>query len=89
MLILEELMNERKMTAKELAELSNISPVSISNILNGKSSPRVDTLQKFADVLNVDLRDLFKSNKIGEPISVYIKEESGFKEIGEIKKGSV
>lgn len=89
MLILEELMNERKMTAKELAELSNISSVSISNILTGKSSPRVDTLQKFAEALDVDIRELFKPTKIEEEIPIYIKEGGSLKEIGSIKKGSV
>lgn len=89
MLILEKIMNERNMTAKELAELSNVSSVSISNILTGKASPRVDTLLKFAEVLNVDIRDLFQSSKNGEPIPIYIKEEDGFKVVGQIKKGSV
>lgn len=89
MLLLEELLNQRKMTAKQLAELSNISSVSISNILTGKSSPRLDTLQKFADVLDVDIRDLFEPTKGGGAVPIYIKEGDALKEVGEIKKGSV
>lgn len=66
MLRLEQIMNERKMTARELAELSNMSPVSISNILTGKSSPKVETITKFAQVLNVPVSALFteKERKI-------------------------
>lgn len=90
MLVLEKIMNERKMTAKELAEQSNVSSVSISNILTGKSSPRVDTLQKIAEVLNVNIRDLFESSFIEEEeVPIYIKDGESLKQIGEIKKGSV
>lgn len=89
MLRLEEIMTEKKITAKELASLSHISPVTISNILTGKSSPRVETVQKFAEVLDVDIRELFVPTKEAEWRSIYIKEGESFTPIGEIKKGSV
>lgn len=89
MLRLEEVMIEKKMTAKELAALSKISPVTISNILTGKSSPKVETVMKFAEVLGVNIRDLFHSTIEVEKVPIYVKEGDELKEIGEIKKGSL
>lgn len=89
MLRLQEIMESKKITAKELAEKSNVSQVAISNILTEKSSPKVETLLKFSKVLGVNIREFFDPIIDGENIPIYIKDGESLKEIGEIKKGSV
>ena len=37
---------------KELSTLSDVSPSMVSTILGGKTSPRIDTIQRMAEALN-------------------------------------
>lgn len=43
----------------ELARLSNVSRVSIYHALNGNETMRVETAKKLANVLEVNIEDLF------------------------------
>lgn len=43
-----------------LAERAGLTQASMSNIVNEKASPSLDTLQRIADALNVDISELFK-----------------------------
>lgn len=43
-----------------LAEKAGLTQASMSNIVNEKASPSLDTLQKIADAFNVDIAELFK-----------------------------
>lgn len=51
----------RGMTQQELAEKLDISLVSIGYIETGKRWPRLSTLHRIADALDVRLGDFFKS----------------------------
>ncbi|MDO5509537.1 MAG: helix-turn-helix transcriptional regulator [Weeksellaceae bacterium] len=73
MLRLQEVMEEKGITARELALRSNISQVAISNIITGKSSPKVETIYKFAEVLMVPIADLFIDQS--EKIQLIIRNE--------------
>lgn len=53
-----ELLQERGVKMKEMAEQINITPESLSRALNG--NPQYSTLKKVADYLNVNVRDLFR-----------------------------
>ena len=48
-------------TAKELAEAVGISRVTASNIINNKTAPSLETLQRIAEALGVPLWQLFAS----------------------------
>lgn len=48
-------------TAKELAEAVGISRVTASNIINNKTAPSLETLQRMAEALGVPLWQLFAS----------------------------
>ncbi|MRJ09079.1 XRE family transcriptional regulator [Ornithobacterium rhinotracheale] len=63
---LQEILEEKNITSKDLSEMADLSQVSISNILNGKSSPKIDTINKIATVLKVPITALFveKTSKI-------------------------
>ena len=58
---LKEVLSEKGITQKELAEKLGISVVGMSKIATG--NPTVETLQKIADALNVGLWELFISKE--------------------------
>ncbi len=57
---LKELMQEKGMMSKTLAEKIGISEVSVSALVNGKSN-NLDTLAKAAQCLGVEIWELFAS----------------------------
>ena len=57
---LKELMQEKGMMSKTLAEKIGISEVSVSALVNGKSN-NLDTLAKAAQCLDVEMWELFAS----------------------------
>lgn len=62
-LLLKELLKEKGITGKELAEKVGVTEASISNLAKGDSIPRKDLLLKIANILDVDVKDLFISTK--------------------------
>lgn len=81
---LKDILTEKKMTGKELASLIDVTPASISNIVQGNSFPKPETLLKIAEALDMDIRDLFNSTKEFEEASIYIKIENEFIKIGKL-----
>lgn len=79
---LKEVLKEKGTTSKELSELLGISETSISRIINGTQTPKLETLLNIATVLNVDIRELFVSNLVSNKQTIYIKENDTFKEVG-------
>jgi transcriptional regulator with XRE-family HTH domain len=82
MLKIKEVMKDKGVTVQEIAKKLGISRVALSYQLNG--SPRLDTLQKIADALDVNILDLFKDTRpkekekftcpyCGNPLDVDIK----------------
>lgn len=57
-----ELLQERGVKMKEMAEQINITAESLSRALNG--NPQYSTLKKVAEYLNVNVRDLFKGDDV-------------------------
>lgn len=55
-----ELLQERGVKMKEMAEQIGITPESLSRALNG--NPQYSTLKKVSEYLNVNVRDLFRGN---------------------------
>ncbi|MBU4438189.1 MAG: transcriptional regulator [Acetobacterium sp.] len=49
---------EKKLTQKQLGELSGLSEITIRKLEAGKSNPKIETLQKIANGLNVSLSDI-------------------------------
>lgn len=52
---LKDLLKERGIMAKDLADYLNITKVGMSNIINNKTTPSLGTLAKIAKFLNVKL----------------------------------
>lgn len=60
---LKELLKEKGVSGKSLAESVEITETSMSRIINGDQQPRFDLLVNIANTLDVDIRDLFYPTK--------------------------
>ena len=68
--ILRQILKERRITIGQLSEISGISQANLSNYMTGKVSPTLDTLNRIAKSLNIDISDLFRKE---EDIVICIK----------------
>ena len=57
---IKEILKEKKITALSLAENVGMAQPSMSNIVNGKVMPSVETLEKISKALDVSFVDLFE-----------------------------
>ena len=56
---IKELRLKNKMKQAELAEMLGVEPRSISRIESGFHFPKDENLEKFADIFNIEIKDLF------------------------------
>lgn len=84
LLRIKDLMKERNLTGKDLAERVGVHPVSFSAIANGNSFPKPELLKKIAEELDVDIRELFYPTKDNTGEAVYIERDGRYVRIGEI-----
>ena len=54
---IKEIMKEKGQTQKDLAQRMGVAEISLSRSING--NPNLETLQKIADALEVDISELF------------------------------
>ncbi|MBA3060304.1 MAG: helix-turn-helix transcriptional regulator [Nitrospirae bacterium] len=57
---IKELRKAKRLSQDELSEKINIDPKHLSRIEVGKSYPSLDTLERIANALNVEIKDLFE-----------------------------
>jgi transcriptional regulator with XRE-family HTH domain len=55
-----EILKAKKITTASLAEKVGITRANMSNIVNGKTTPSIPTLEKIADALGVHVSELFE-----------------------------
>lgn len=68
---IKEIRKLRKMTQEKLAEKIGVDPKYVSFIEVGRSSPSLEALEKLAQALDVDIKDLFEfSHHEARPASV-------------------
>lgn len=60
---IKEILKEKKITAISLAETVGMAQPSMSNIVNGKVMPSVETLERIAVALSIPFTDLFEQPK--------------------------
>ena len=65
---IKDLLKEKKVTSIWLASIVGITQPSMSNIMNGKINPSLDTLEKIAAALNVPFIELFERPASGSII---------------------
>lgn len=66
-----DICKENGITIGELADKMQMVRESLSRAING--NPTLETLERIATALNVDITDLFKKNDSGEDINGFIK----------------
>ena len=67
---IKDVLKEKKVTVVSLAGMIGITQPNMSNIVNGKSTPSLETLEKIANVLEVDITELFTPSSSGGIIGV-------------------
>lgn len=65
---LSEILQERNMMQKELAELCGLSENTISKLSGNPRQVRIDTIEKICAVLDIEPGELFDYEDIGEPV---------------------
>ena len=65
-------MNEKGVSGKEMAEKTGVSSQSIYNIVNGTHFPKPELLKAIADVLDIDVREMFIETKESSQTSLDI-----------------
>lgn len=67
---LKEILNERNIGITKFAAMVGISQPNLSNYLNGNVSPTLETLEKIARCLEIDVADLFRRK---EDLEIFIR----------------
>ena len=63
MLIINDILNKRGLKVKDLAEKLGMLQNNVSAIINEKRGISIPTLKRIADILEVDILDLFEDNR--------------------------
>ena len=71
MLNIKKIIKNKGYSVSSLAEKIGMKQVSLSRIING--NPTVETLNKIATALDVDVREFFISSKGGEVINGFVE----------------
>ena len=67
---IKDVLKEKKVTVVSLAGMIGITQPNMSNIVNGKSTPSLETLERIANALEVDITELFGPSSSGGIIGV-------------------
>ena len=62
---IKDVLKEKKVTALSLAEKISIAQPSMSNIVNNKVTPSLDTIERIANALGVSVSELFDEPRAG------------------------
>lgn len=78
---IKEILKEKCIKQYELAEKLGMTNPQFINTL--KRNPTIETLQKIAKALDVEVIDLFEDKRENKGTPIYVKDDKGnFKEIG-------
>lgn len=72
MLRIKEILKEQGKTQIDLANDLSVTPIGLNKIIKG--NPTLETLKKIADVLKVEMHELFTGDKINEKDLFIIKD---------------
>ncbi len=85
LLRLKEVLKDKGMSGKDLAERVDVHPQTISNIIQGSNFPKPELLKNIAEALDVDIRELFEPTKEENKEPIYIEKDGRYINIGELK----
>lgn len=61
-ILLGDIINEKNLTLRQVEILTGIPRSTISDIISGRTSPRMDTMERLAEGLKVRISDLYESD---------------------------
>ena len=61
---IKELRNKKGITQYQLAELVGIDPKHMSHIETGRSFPKTDLIEKFANALDIEYQEFFQTEHL-------------------------
>lgn len=83
---LKELFKEKKISSKDLSLKLGITENALSMIVNGKRQPRFELLLQIAQMIDVDVRDLFNSTKETATEKLFAFRDGSYQEVGSLLK---
>lgn len=60
-ILLGEIMYKKNLTIRQVSIMSGVPKSTISDIISGRTSPRMETMEKLAAGLKIRITDLFES----------------------------
>lgn len=69
--ILKNRRNELGLSLAKLRDLTGLSKSTLSDIENGKSNPKIATLEKICDALNIEIKDVLENEQIQKNENTY------------------
>ncbi|MCC8186014.1 MAG: helix-turn-helix transcriptional regulator [Bacteroides sp.] len=79
-----EILKTKSLDVKGLADILGINRVSLSNTING--NPTVETLQKIASALGVELWELFTESTRKEELNALVQHKGDFCRAGSVEE---
>ena len=61
-ILLGDILNEKNLTRRQAVILTGVPRSTISDIISGRTSPRMDTMERLAKGLKVRISDLYESD---------------------------
>ena len=61
-ILLGDIINKKNLTRRQVAILTGVPRSTISDIISGRTSPRMDTMEQLAKGLKVRISDLYESD---------------------------
>ena len=83
LLRIKKIQKEKGLTDAALAQKVMVTPATIGNINRESSFPKPELLQRIAEVLDVDIRELFNQTKGAAPLNGFVEYEGEIYKIRE------
>lgn len=74
---LKQILGQRKMSVLALSKATGITQANLSNIANGKASPKLEILERIAEALGIAVADLVSDNH-GESLTALIRHGNNY-----------
>jgi transcriptional regulator with XRE-family HTH domain len=74
---IKELMQQKGLNGRKLAELTGTTQPNMSALLSGKCSPNLNSLEKVASALEVELYELFAPSVPKPSVTAFVKTDKG------------
>lgn len=73
MLRIDEILTKKGISSGEFARMLDVSTTTASGLRSGRSRPTVERLYKISQILDVEVRELFKPGKGGDSLNGFIE----------------